>query len=165
MIRRATHADLSAIVNIYNQAVGDRFATADTSPVTVEQRQAWFDEHDDEYPIHVLESDGLVCGWYSFSAYRSKRPAVRGTAELSYYVGRDARGRGFGTALVRHALNEAPRLGKRILFCIILEPNDASIRLVKKCGFELWGRLPDVASIDGIFVSHVYYGRTVSPVS
>ena len=40
MIRRATLADLSAIVDIYNQAVADRFATADTTPVTVEQRTA-----------------------------------------------------------------------------------------------------------------------------
>jgi RimJ/RimL family protein N-acetyltransferase len=46
-----------------------------------------------------------------------------------------------------------------VLFCIILERNAASVGLMRKCGFELWGRLPDVASIDGELVSHVYYGR------
>ena len=86
---------------------------------------------------------------------------MRGTAELSYYVGADSRGRGYGTALITHALAEASRLGKRVLFCIILERNEASIRLMKKCGFELWGRLPGVALIQGELVSHVYYGRTV----
>ena len=54
---------------------------------------------------------------------------------------------------------EARRLGKRVLFCIILERNAPSIGLMRKCGFELWGRLPDVASIDGELVSHVYFGR------
>ena len=161
MIRRATVNDLPAIVGIYNQAVADRFATADTSPVTVEQRRPWFEEHDDEYPICVVESEGSVRGWYSLSTYRSGRAAVRGTAELSYYVDADSRGRGYGTTLITHALSEAPRLGKRVLFCIILERNEASIRLMKRCGFELWGRLPDVALIQGELVSHVYYGRTV----
>ena len=161
MIRRATVTDLPAIVDIYNQAVADRFATADTSPVTVEQRTPWFEEHDEEYPICVLESEGSVRGWYSLSSYRSGRAAVRGTAELSYYVGADSRGRGYGTALITHALAEASRLGKRVLFCIILERNEASIRLMKKCGFELWGHLPGVALIQGELVSHVYYGRTV----
>jgi L-amino acid N-acyltransferase YncA len=159
MIRPATIADLAAIVAIYNDAVADRFATADTSPVTLEQRRPWFEEHDTEHPICVLESEGAVRGWYSLSAYRSGRAAVRATAELSYYVSSDARGRGFGTALITHAISEARRLGMRVLFCIILERNAASVGLMRKCGFELWGRLPDVASIDGELVSHVYYGR------
>ncbi len=158
-IRPATIADLPAIVDIYNDAVADRFATADTSPVTVEQRRAWFHTHDDEYPIYVLEHEGSVGAWYSLSPYRSGRAAVRGTAELSYYVGVESRGRGYGTALVTHAMDEGRRLGKRVLFCIILERNAASVALMRKCGFELWGRLPDVASIDGELVSHVYYGR------
>jgi len=161
MIRPATLSDLPAIVGIYNEAVADRFATADTSPVTVEQRRSWFDDHDDDYPICVLEAEGSIRGWYSLSTYRSGRPAVRHTAELSYYVGADSRGRGYGTALIAHAMAEALRLDKRVLFCIILERNEASIGLVRKCGFELWGRLPDVALIDGELVSHVYCGRAL----
>jgi len=86
---------------------------------------------------------------------------LRRTAEISYYVRAADRGRGVATALVQHAIDQAPRLGKHVLFGILLERNDASIRLLKKCGFELWGRLPDVALIEGELVSHVYYGRSV----
>ena len=107
----------------------------------------------------MLEDEGSVGAWYSLSPYRSGRAAVRGTAELSYYVGAESRGRGYGTALVTHAITEARRLGKRVIFCIILERNAASVGLMRKCGFELWGRLPDVASIEGELVSHVYYGQ------
>ena len=64
-------------------------------------------------------------------------------------------------SLVHHAIGDAPRVGKQVLFGILLERNTASINLMKKCGFELWGRLPDVALIDGQRVSHVYYGRRV----
>jgi L-amino acid N-acyltransferase YncA len=161
-IRTATIDDLSSIVTIYNEAVEQRFATADLEPVTVNQRSAWFDEHDPaSLPIYVAERQGAIVGWCSLSAYRPGRAALRRTAEISYYVGAAARGRGVGTALVRHAIEQAPRLGKHALFGILLERNAPSIRLLTKCGFELWGRLPDVAVINGELVSHVYYGRSV----
>jgi phosphinothricin acetyltransferase len=161
-IRLATEADLPEIVRIYNEAVEQRFATADLHPVTAEIRRAWLHEHEpDGFPIYVVERDGGVCGWCSLSRYRAGRAALLATAEISYYVARDARGQGIGTALVRHAVAEAPRLGKRVLFAILLERNEASIRLLRRCGFELWGRLPDVAAIEGELVAHLYYGRKV----
>jgi phosphinothricin acetyltransferase len=161
-IREASISDLPAIVAIYNEAVEQRFATADLDPVTVEQRVAWFHEHDPAtLPIYVAERDGVIVGWCSLSAHRPGRAALVGTSEISYYVRADSRGCGIGTALVRHALDDAKRLGKRVLFGILLEKNTPSINLLKKCGFELWGRLPDAAMIEGEAVSHVYYGRKV----
>ena len=100
-------------------------------------------------------------GWCSLTAYRGGRAAVRRTAEISYYVARSARGRGVGRALVERALGDAPSLGLRVLFAIILEPNTASVRLMERCGFACWGRLPEVAEIEGRLVDHVYYGRAV----
>lgn len=162
MIRIASLDDLPAIVGIYNEAVDERFATADLHAVTAEQRCAWFHDHDPStFPIYVFDEAGSVLGWCSLSAYRAGREALRGTAEISYYVGRGSRGHGIGSALVEHAVREAPRLRKRVLFGILLESNDASIRLMRRCGFERWGRLPDVALIEGALVSHVYYGRKV----
>jgi len=161
-IRTAAFSDLPEIVAIYNEAVEQRFATADLEPVTVEQRRTWFQEHDPaSLPIYVAEQERRILGWCSLSAYRPGRAALRRTAEISYYVRADARGRGIGTALVEHAIGDAPRVGKQVLFGILLERNTASINLMKKCGFALWGRLPDVASIDGQLVSHVYYGRNI----
>ena len=64
MIRTATIDDLPSIVAIYNEAVEQRFATADLEPVTVEQRSAWFHDHDSaSLPIYVAERDGAMAGW------------------------------------------------------------------------------------------------------
>ena len=162
MIRVASIDDLPEIVSIYNEAVERRFATADLRPVTLEERIAWFHEHDPSmFPVFVFDVDRSVRGWCSLSAYRSGRMALSATAEISYYVRGDSQRQGIGSALVQHAIEEARHLGKRILFGILLDRNDASIGLMNKCGFELWGRLPDVAAVDGDFVSHLYYGRKV----
>jgi L-amino acid N-acyltransferase YncA len=160
MIRIASLSDLPEIVGIYNEAVAQRFVTADLRPVAVDQRMDWFRDHNPSiFPIYVFETDHSVRGWCSLSSYRPGREALLGTAEISYYVRHDSQGQGIGSALVQHTVSEAPRLGKRILFGILLERNTASIRLMTRCGFELWGRLPDVAAFDGEFVSHLYYGR------
>ena len=162
MIRLASPNDLPEIVRIYNEAVEQRFATGDLRPVTVDRRLDWFRDHEPSvFPIYVSDIDGTVRGWCSLSAYRSGREALSGTAEVSYYVRRDSQRQGIGSMLVQHAVAEAPHVGKRILFGIVLERNEPSIRLIKTCGFELWGRLPDVASFDGELVSHLYFGRRV----
>lgn len=162
MIRLAHETDLERIVDIYNQAVTRRFATADLEQQGVADRIAWFRDHEPEaFPIFVYELDDRVVGWCSLSSYRNRRQALLGTAEISYYLDYDFHGRGIGTALVEHAVAVAPSVGKRVLFAILLERNAASIRLLEKCGFERWAFLPEVAEIDGELVSQVYYGRQV----
>lgn len=162
LIRLAQMSDLPAIVEIYNEAIPSKRSTGDTQLMRVEDRKAWFAEHlPDEHPIFVAEVDGQVAGWCSLSAYRPGRAALRFTAEISYFVGFKYHRQGIGTALVKHAVAACPALQIRHLFAIVLEGNLASISLLEKMGFELWGYLPKVAYFDGKEVGHVYYGRHI----
>ena len=71
MIRFAIINDLERIVDIYNQAVPHKNATADLELIKRGQRISWFKEHNPEsYPIFVKEIDGTVVGWCSLSPYR-----------------------------------------------------------------------------------------------
>jgi L-amino acid N-acyltransferase YncA len=158
-VRLAVPGDLPRLVEIYNQAIESR-ANAYLSPFSVAERRAWFDEHaPDEYPIFVFD-DGGVQGYLSLSPYRG-RPALRRTAELSYYVDYARHGQGIGSALMERAVAEAPQAGKRILLAIVFDTNAASIRLLEKYSFSRWGFLPEVAEIGGRLRGHLYYGRKV----
>jgi len=161
-IRLALYEDLPRLTEIYNQAIAARNATADTVPFAAEQRLDWFNLHTpNAYPIYVYTGlDGLVQGWLSVSPYRG-RPALERTAEISYYVDYSQHGRGIGSALLAHAIREAPRLGRRIYIAILLEWNMPSRRLLEKFGFERWGYLPEVAEFDGRLCGQWYYGRRV----
>ena len=162
LIRLAHIDDLPAIVEIYNQSIPSQQFTGDTRPLRVEDRITWFHEHRaDEHPIFVADADGQVAGWCSLSAYRPGRAALRFTAEISYYIGYAYHRQGVGTALVEHALAACPALGIHHLFAIVLEGNQASLRLLEKMGFAQWGYLPRVANFDGKEVGHLYYGRHV----
>lgn len=54
-ISRAVKADLAAITSIYNASILERNATATLCPVSIEEREAWFDAHKAaNRPIYVL---------------------------------------------------------------------------------------------------------------
>lgn len=161
-IRLAQHTDLIAINAIYNQAIDARYCTADLEHISLEERKQWFHMHPaDKYPVYVGVMNGEVVAWFSFSAWRSGRRALAMSAEVSYYIHYNHFRNGYANQLMNFALSKAPEFGLKNLFAILLEPNQASIKLLEKFDFELWGRLPDIANIDGEVCSQRIYGRKV----
>ncbi len=159
-IRTAKIEDLPAIDRIYNQAVEKGFITAHTSPLSENERKEWFQNHSkNNYPVFVYEEEYNILGWASFSQYRPGREALSEVAELSFYVDFNYLGRGIGSKLLDYGLKKAPFLRKRILFAIIIEGNNASIRLLEKFGFERWGYLPEVIHLRSEKRGQVYMGK------
>ena len=150
VIRDAVETDLAAIVAIYNASVPCRLAAADLDPVSVESRLSWFRDRDfSRRPVLVAEADGKVLGWLSFQDFHG-RPAYHATAELSIYVAPDARCRGVGKRLLEKAIALSPQLGIKNLVGFIFAHNEPSLGLFSKFGFEIWGRCPGVADLDGV---------------
>lgn len=150
-LRDATEGDLPAIVDIYNSTVPGRMVTADTEPVTVEQRTGWFREHDARRrPLWVAETDEDVVGWLSLSDFWDGRPAYHATAEVGVYVKDGHRGGGVGRRLVEEAIGRAPELGIETLIAGTFAHNGPSVRLFERFGFQKWAHFPEVAELDGV---------------
>jgi phosphinothricin acetyltransferase len=165
--RIAGQQDLAAIVDIYNSTVASREVTADTEPVSVASRQAWFDQHNAERrPLWVVEQQGadgsaVILGWLSYSDFYG-RPAYAGTAELSIYIHQDARGKGIGRYLLGQAIEHAPAIGVHTLLGFIFGHNQASLKLFDTFGFERWANMPRVATLDGVERDLVILGKRVA---
>ena len=159
--RIAKRSDLQQIVGIYNSTIPSRLVTADTEPVSEHSRVHWFEEHSADFrPLWVVEADGQVVGWLSFSSFYG-RPAYSKTAELSVYVHETYRKRGVGSYFLTHALAHAPSLKVDTLLGFIFGHNALSLALFEKFGFERWGVLPKVAALDGIERDLVIVGQRV----
>lgn len=158
--RPAEDPDLAQIVAIYNATVPSRRVTADLEPVTLESRRSWFESHVGNRPLWVVELEGRVAGWLSFSSFHERRAYSR-TAELSVYVSESCRGRGVATYLLGEAIRRAPLLEVSRLVGLIFGHNQPSLRLFAKFGFETWGHLPGVAELDGIERDLIIVGRKV----
>jgi len=160
--RLATFDDLPEIVAIYNSTVASREVTADTEPITVESRHTWFAEHaPDKRPLWVVEEDGQIIGWLSYSNFYG-RPAYSGTAELSIYIHEQARGKGLGRYLLTEAIEFAPQIKVHTLLGFIFGHNAPSLKLFDAFGFERWAQLPRVATLDGIERDLIILGKRVA---
>ena len=161
LIRDAHRRDLARIVAIYNEAIPGRLATADTEPVSVASRHAWFGEHTAaRRPLWVAEHDGLVVGWLSFQSFYG-RPAYAATAEVSLYVSERAQRGGIGRRLLGRAIEQSPALGLATLVAFVFGHNEPSLRLFEREGFTRWGHLPRVARLDAVERDLVILGRRV----
>lgn len=160
-IRDAQWSDLPEIVAIYNSTIPSRTVTADTEPVSVESKEAWFREHSpSSRPLWVVESQGEICGWLSFQSFYG-RPAYQATAEISIYLNEDYRGRKLGKYLMNTAIEACSQLNIKTLLGFIFGHNEPSLKLFSHFGFEKWGHLPNIAELDGIERDLIILGKRV----
>ena len=162
MVYYAAKADLCEIVCIYNQSIAAKQSTADLQPVTVEQRQAWFNQHQpDKYPIYIVkDQQGDVAAWGSFS-YLYQRPAYHISSEISIYVTSKYQRQGIARQLLSWMLQQAPSLGILNVVALIFAHNQPSVRLFDALGFEQWGRMPQICDMDGFYADVLMLGKQV----
>ncbi|MDN4038559.1 GNAT family N-acetyltransferase [Massilia sp. YIM B02443] len=166
--RLARRDDLPVIVDIYNSTIASREVTADTEPITVQSREAWFNDHTPERrPLWVIHdaadtSDNPeVLGWLSYSNFYG-RPAYSGTAEVSIYIAEQARGQGLGRYCLDLAIAFAPNVNVHTLLGFIFGHNAPSLALFGKYGFEKWAHFPRVANLDGVERDLIILGKRVA---
>ena len=161
-IRIAERTDLPEIVSILNEAISYKKYNAHLSPVTIEERYEWFEDHkSNTYPIYIAEKKRNIVGWCCLSAYRPGREALITTAEISFYVLKEKQGQGIASEMVKRIIKDCKKLEIKNVFAIVLAGNDASIELLKKMGFRKWGFMPRVVVIGGKEIGQYYFGKRI----
>ncbi|MFZ6013676.1 MAG: GNAT family N-acetyltransferase [Bacteroidota bacterium] len=159
--RDAKREDLTEIVDIYNSTVASRMVTADTEPVDVESKVAWFNEHNArKRPLWVIEIEHKIIGWVSFQSFYG-RPAYDATAEISIYLHPSARGKGMGKQVLEYTIENSKQFGIKTLLGFIFEHNEPSLKLFRSLGFKDWARLPNIAVLDNKERSLLILGRRI----
>jgi L-amino acid N-acyltransferase YncA len=128
-VRAARYEDAAVWAEIYNQGIEERQATFETEPRTGADLMANIER------TIVAEQDGRVVGWANVTAY-SPREAYARIGEFSIYVDRSARGNGVGRRLLTHLAVFAESRGYHKLTSKIFPENEASLALMRSCGFR-----------------------------
>lgn len=164
VVQRASLDDLPAILDIYNQSIAGKQATAQLAPATSAERAHWFNEHLNNLkrPIYVVttssaESSAIIVAWGSFSDLYA-RTAYHISSEVSIYLHRDYHGQGLGRLLIEWMLTQAPSLGIQNVVALIFAHNTPSLKLFRKLGFEQWGYMPQVCDMQGFIADVVMLG-------
>lgn len=137
-IRPARSDDLNQLVQIYNHYVTETHVTFDTEPFAVNERIQWFNQFEAAGPHRLLvaEEDADILG-YASSAIFKPRAAYSTSVETTIYLEPKQLGKGIGFQLYGDLIDQlvAEEAVHRAYGGVAL-PNDASVSLHEKLGFE-----------------------------
>jgi phosphinothricin acetyltransferase len=160
-IRSAVAADLPAIQQIYADVVATHHASLAHSAPDLAYWQGRLADLSPQDRLLVAEDGPEVLGFAESYTFRPREGFDR-TREVALYLAETARGRGVGTALYSELLTQLAAAGNRMVFATVALPNDASVLLHRRLGFQQVGLLPDIAEKFGKTWSTAYFTRRLT---
>lgn len=153
-IQKFTKENWKDVSEIYRQGLLTRNATFETE---VPDYESWIRKfHGHLLWVAILENK--VVGWAGLQPV-SVRKVYEGVVEVTIYVHNQFAGKGIGTALMKHLIEESEGAGIWTLFASIFPENTASIRLHVTHGFREIGYREKIAQLDGKWRNTVLFER------
>ena len=136
LVRPVTAADAEAIARIYNYYVANTVITFEEEAVSVPDMAARIAETQSlSLPWLVAVVEGAIVG-YAYARKWRPRSAYRYSVETTIYLEHGHEGRGIGRSLYAALLPLVRERGMHVAIGGVALPNDASIALHEKLGFE-----------------------------
>lgn len=154
-IRPMKKEDWERVGAIYQQGIDGNGATFQTYVPSYEE----WDEARLKIGRYVMTYNEQVVGWVALSP-TSSRQAYSGVVEVSIYIDNDFKGQGIGKKLMECVIEASEANGIWTLYSSIMEDNEASRALHKKCGFREIGYREKIAKdLYGNWRNTVIYER------
>lgn len=136
--RLANANDATQILSIYAPIVENTFISFEEIIPSVTDIESRINKTLHQYPYLVCEIDGQVAGYAYASAFRS-RAAYQWVTETTIYVNSNFYRRGIATTLYTTLMNVLREQGYLNVVGVIALPNEASVNLHERLGFEKIG--------------------------
>ncbi|HEX5345450.1 MAG TPA: arsinothricin resistance N-acetyltransferase ArsN1 family B [Duganella sp.] len=160
---RSAHADdAKAIAAIYNPYILTTTISFEEEAVTdAAMAQRIADVQAGGLPWLVAERDGKVLG-YAYATKWRVRHAYRFSVESSVYLAPEAARQGVGSALYTALLQQLAERGVHLVIGGVALPNDASVALHEKMGYEKVAHFREVGFKFGRWLDVGYWQRTLA---
>jgi phosphinothricin acetyltransferase len=156
MIRRVRTKDAEDICKIYNYYVAKSIVTFEERPVGTREIARRIEDITKDFPWFVYEDNGKIVG-YAYASHWKARSAYRFAVEATVYVAPDCTGRKIGFKVYKRLIQELRKLSFHTVMGGIALPNDASIVLHEKLGFEKVAHFKEVGQKFGKWIDVGYW--------
>lgn len=157
IVRSASEADAEAIARIYNYYIHNTVITFEEEPVSVQTMATRVAEVQDlSLPWLVAEVENGVVGYACANRWKVKS-AYRYSVETTVYLKHGCQGRGIGTTLYSALLPILRTRGIHVAIGGAALPNEASVALHEKLGFEPVGTFRKVGFKHDRWVDVAYW--------
>ena len=143
MLRNVSLKDAPAIAEIYNYYVRETIITFEEIEVDAEEIVKRIQNVTAKYPWIVYEQNGEILG-YAYGGEWRTRSAYRFVAESAVYLKHGLAPKGIGSQLYSELLNRLKAQGIHAVMGVLGLPNEPSIKLHEKFGFEKVAHFPEV---------------------
>ena len=161
-IRPVTADDAARICTIYNHYIATTTISFEEEPVRVaDMAQRIVDVGAAELPwLVMLDGDELI--GYAYATKWRVRAAYRFAVETTVYLDPQHAGKGAGTVLYEALLAELRQRKLHLAIGGIAQPNEASVRLHERLGFEKVAHFSEVGLKFGCWVDVGYWQLKLS---
>ena len=146
VVRDLLPDDWPEVSRIFAEGIASGNATFETK---VPSWEDWDSAHLPEHRL-VAEREGHVVGWIALVPV-SPRACYAGVAEVSAYVGEEARGEGVGAELMAALVQSSERGGIWTLQTGVFPDNEASLGLLRRFGFRVIGTQERIGQMHGLW--------------
>ncbi|HVD48493.1 MAG TPA: GNAT family N-acetyltransferase [Gaiellaceae bacterium] len=159
-VRDLRPGDWPEVALIFEEGIATGNATFE---VEVPSWEAWDAAHLAAHRF-AAERESAVVGWVALAPV-SARCCYAGVAEISAYVGEEARRQGVGAELLSAAIESSERAGIWTLQTGVFPENEASLGLLRRFGFRALGTQERIGRLHGVWRDVVLLERRSEVVS
>ena len=163
-IRVARAEDGGDVADIYGPIVADTFISFEDTPPSASEMAQRIEATLQTHPWLVAVEDGAVLAYAYASSHRS-RAAYKWACDVSVYVAENARRRGLAGQLYARLFETLMNQGFGAVFAGIALPNDASVGIHERMGFQPVGVYPRVGFKHGAWRDVGWWSRSLQTLS
>ena len=143
MIRPVNTSHASELCEIYNHYIKNTIITFEEKEVSVDDMKERIIQATQKLPWIVYIENDRVIGCAYASEWKS-RCAYKFSVETTIYIHPEFGGKGIGSILYEELISKLKKLDLHAVIGGIAVPNEASVALHKKFGFEKVGQFKEV---------------------
>ena len=156
-IRAVTLNDAAQIAEIYNYYIKTSHATFELETIdSAEMENRIRETFRKNYPFLVCAENEEIVGYAYGRQFRPRRAYLH-SIEVSVYIKKGAEGKGVGSLLYQKLFSEILQKDFHAIIAGISLPNEASIRLHEKFGFEKVAHFREVGFKFGRWIDVAYW--------
>jgi Sortase and related acyltransferases len=152
---------LQEVLQVYSYYVQNTDVSFHTQIPTPEKMRQMVFFADNRYKTFVILDKQQFCGYVIITRYK-EREAYDIAAEISIYLKPEAVKKGIGNLAVSFIEEYAQQQGFHVLMAVISGSNEASIKLVAKCGYAKCAHLKEVGCKFGQYLDIVIYQKIIN---
>lgn len=157
-IRFAKETDVQDILNIYSHYIISTAITFEYEIPSLTDFKNRMEKIQKQFPWLVYEEDGVILG-YAYASIHKERAAYQWNVELSIYLSNNNTSHGIGTKLYKALIDIVTYQGYKNAYGCITLPNEKSIALHKRFGFEEIGVFPNTGNKFNRWHDVIWFGK------